>query len=98
MSGSAARAARENNAINIKSRDNMSDMIKHNHDQDGVDRRAFLKCMAWAGTVVLWTMTGVIFKTQTLSRPFVPSAIAAVPEIKFAQLTASNITFPKKTN
>src|SRR5580765_2627122 len=42
--------------INLKPRNNMSDIITHNHNQDGVDRRGFLKCMAWAGTGVLWTM------------------------------------------
>ena len=25
---------------------------------DGVDRRGFLQCMAWAGTGLLWTATG----------------------------------------
>ena len=25
--------------------------------QDGVDRRGFLKCMAWAGTGLVWTLS-----------------------------------------
>jgi hypothetical protein len=25
---------------------------------DGIDRRNFLSCMAWAGTGLLWTMAG----------------------------------------
>ena len=25
---------------------------------DGLDRRGLLKCMAWAGAGVLWTMSG----------------------------------------
>ena len=25
---------------------------------DGVDRRGFLKCMAWAGTGLVWTFAG----------------------------------------
>ena len=28
----------------------MSDHIEHDHQDDGVDRKGFLKCMAWAGT------------------------------------------------
>ncbi len=31
----------------------MSDFITHDHSDDGVDRRGFLKCMAWAGTGML---------------------------------------------
>ena len=27
-------------------------------DEDGVDRRGFLECMAWAGTGLIWTMSG----------------------------------------
>ena len=36
-----------------------NDFIIHNHDHDGIDRRGFLQCMAWAGTGLLWTITGV---------------------------------------
>ena len=32
----------------------MNEMI----DRDGVDRRGFLKCMAWVGTGVLWSVSG----------------------------------------
>jgi hypothetical protein len=30
----------------------MSDFIETNINDDGIDRRGFLKCMAWAGTGV----------------------------------------------
>ena len=26
--------------------------------RDGIDRRGFLKCMAWVGTGVIWTVSG----------------------------------------
>ena len=29
-------------------------------NDDGVDRRGFLKCMAWAGTGLVWTLSGGI--------------------------------------
>src|SRR2546425_2221449 len=98
MNGSAARAARENNPINLKSRDNMPDIIKHDHDKDGVDRRGFLKCMAWAGTGVLWTMTGGILKSQTLSRPPDAAALAAGTDLSFVQISDSHIGFNKEAN
>src|SRR5258708_19013251 len=45
-------------------------LIDHNHD--GVDRRGFLKCMAWAGTGTLCVMQGGVLKSfslTTLSEP-----------------------------
>ena len=36
----------------------MTDTIQHDHSDDGVDRRGFLKCMAWAGTGMLWAVNG----------------------------------------
>ena len=38
-------------------------MIGH----DGVDRRGFLKCMAWAGTGMLWTVSGGVLGSKMLS-------------------------------
>jgi Icc protein len=45
----------------------MSDYIERNLDQDGVDRRGFLKCMAWAGTGVLCVLQGGVLKSFALS-------------------------------
>ena len=42
-------------------RDKKQDLIDQNLqdlNDDGVDRRGFLKCMAWAGTGLVWTMSG----------------------------------------
>jgi 3',5'-cyclic-AMP phosphodiesterase len=36
----------------------MSKFIIQDHNNDGIDRRGFLNCMAWAGTGVLWTISG----------------------------------------
>jgi 3',5'-cyclic-AMP phosphodiesterase len=36
----------------------MSDFIENNANDDGIDRRGFLKCMAWAGTGVIWSING----------------------------------------
>ena len=35
---------------------------------DGVDRRGFLECMAWAGTGLLWTMGGGIASSRRLGQ------------------------------
>ncbi len=78
----------------------MPDIIKHNHDKDGVDRRGFLKCMAWAGTGVLWTMTGGILKSRTLSRASdaAPKAFGAGADLSFVQISDSHIGFNKEAN
>ena len=39
------------------------DADTHDLNGDGIDRRGFLECMAWAGTGVLWMMTGGVFKS-----------------------------------
>src|ERR1041385_4597282 len=76
----------------------MSDTIEHNHDKDGVDRRGFLKCMAWAGTGVFWTMTGGILKSQPLSRVSNAGALGAGAELSFVQISDSHIGFNKEAN
>jgi 3',5'-cyclic-AMP phosphodiesterase len=44
----------------------MSNHIHENFNDDGVDRRGFLKCMAWAGTGLVFTMTGGIASSRML--------------------------------
>jgi 3',5'-cyclic-AMP phosphodiesterase len=76
----------------------MSDIITHNHDKDGVDRRGFLKCMAWAGTGVLWTISGGLLRSQTLSGGNVDAAGAAAADLSFVQISDSHIGFNKEAN
>ena len=37
-------------------------------NNDGVDRRGFLKCMAWAGTGLVWTMSGGIPSSRAFAK------------------------------
>jgi hypothetical protein len=34
------------------------DLIISDKNDDGIDRAGFIKCMAWAGTGILWMMNG----------------------------------------
>jgi 3',5'-cyclic AMP phosphodiesterase CpdA len=80
----------------MKSNDRSTEFITHNLNKDGIDRRGFLKCMAWAGTGVLWTMTGGILRSQTLSpKPAAPHADA---DWGFVQISDSHIGFNKEAN
>lgn len=66
---------------------------------DGIDRRNFLSCMAWAGTGLLWTMTGGV-PTSKLFAATGGSAGrgASGSEFNFVQISDSHIGFSKPAN
>jgi 3',5'-cyclic AMP phosphodiesterase CpdA len=72
----------------------MNDYILHDHNPDGIDRRGFLKCMAWAGTGVLWTMSGGLLTSKILAA----TAEAAAGDFSFVQISDSHIGFNKDAN
>ena len=59
---------------------------------DGIDRRGFLKCMAWAGTGVVWTMTGGVLTACGFGGSSVKG------DFTFAQVSDSHIGFNKEPN
>ncbi len=71
----------------------MARYIKENHDRDGVDRRGFLECMAWAGTGLVWTLSGGIARSQTMAHGAHGSG-----ELSFVQISDSHIGFNKEAN
>src|SRR6185437_2535471 len=68
--------------------------IHHNHHQDGLDRRGFLECMAWAGTGMLWTVSGGLLGS-TLLPSSTGAAEAAKGSFSFVQISDSHIGFNK---
>ena len=77
---------------------NMSDFIVHDHSTDGVDRRGFLKCMAWAGTGVLWSLNGGILTSRAFGEtPDVGGAVveASKATLNFVQISDSHIGFKR---
>lgn len=80
----------------------MSRYIVHDHNHDGVDRRGFLKCMAWAGTGVLCVIKGGILKSYGLSQLARDGQgeAAANPqsELSFVQISDSHMGFNKPAN
>lgn len=72
----------------------MNDYILHNDNSDGIDRRGFLKCMAWAGTGVLWTVSGGLLTSKILGA----TAEAAASDFSFVQISDSHIGFNKDAN
>ena len=72
----------------------MSKRITHHRSNDGIDRRGFLECMAWAGTGVIWTAGAGVLS----SRVFGQSAKAANGELQFVQISDSHLGFNKPAN
>src|SRR4051812_2845678 len=64
---------------------------------DGLDRRGFLKCMAWAGTGLLWTITA---EGIPMSHILAPGKSAKNDEtgLRFVQISDSHIGFNKPAN
>src|SRR6201989_2093713 len=81
-------------------------MKNHDHDhhhhshaidanRDGVDRRGFLECMAWAGTGVLWSMNGGVLSSRLLGQE---NHMHSAGEFSFVQISDSHIGFNKEAN
>jgi Icc protein len=77
----------------------MSNYISHDHEHDGIDRRGFLKCMAWAGTGVLWTISGGVLVSKTLAEVAKDGAsLPKATDLSFLQISDSHIGFSKEAN
>ena len=83
----------------------MKDIIHNDHNDDGVDRRGFIKCMAWAGTGVLWLMSGGTLKAMGMSQlldkdtgRIKDGLILPSSDLTFAQISYSHIGFNKPAN
>src|SRR5947209_1156458 len=64
-------------------RHGMADTINNDPTGDGIDRRGFLKCMAWAGTGLLCTMSGGILTSLGLPQAAEAKGKAATGTLSF---------------
>jgi 3',5'-cyclic-AMP phosphodiesterase len=77
----------------------MSDYISHDHGHDGIDRRGFLQCMAWAGTGLLWTVSGGVLASRTLAQiAKAGDSLPTATDLSFLQISDSHIGFNKEAN
>ena len=68
---------------------NPGGFIEHDHNADGIDRRGFLKCMAWAGTGALCIMQGGVLKSAALASQMGSSAKThKAGELTFVQISS----------
>ena len=71
----------------------MARTIKQNIEKDGIDRRGFLECMAWAGTGLVWSFSGGVARSQSMNHGQHGAA-----DLSFVQISDSHIGFNKEAN
>jgi 3',5'-cyclic AMP phosphodiesterase CpdA len=77
-------------------------MTTGNHDrpaEPGIDRRRLLKCMAWAGSGVIWTLAGGVPAASILPTTAVAATRSErVKGFSFVQISDTHIGFAKDAN
>lgn len=63
---------------------------------DGIDRRNFLSCMAWAGTGLIWSVVGGVPTSKLFAAA--PEKHAPAASFSFVQISDSHIGFNKAAN
>jgi Icc protein len=67
-------------------------------ESDGIDRRGFLKCMAWAGAGALCVMKGGVLSSYALGRVPGMHSHELHGELSFVQISDSHMGFDKGAN
>jgi 3',5'-cyclic-AMP phosphodiesterase len=76
---------------------NFIDLAIQDLNNDGIDRRGFLKCMAWAGTGLVWTMSGGIPVSEAFAgNP--KQSTGKRGDFSFVQISDSHMGFNKPAN
>jgi len=80
-------------------------VITQDNNDDGIDRAGFIKCMAWAGTGILWMMSGGVMKSYGMSQMIDKATgklkeglIMPAADFSFVQISDSHIGFNKAAN
>ena len=74
------------------------DEILFDHNNDGIDRRGFLKCMAWAGTGTLCVIKAGVLNSYAFSGIGDLDPADMKGELSFAQISDSHMGFNKPAN
>jgi 3',5'-cyclic-AMP phosphodiesterase len=90
---------KQNKIIEVRHLFAEAEHLDHDSSHDGVDRRGFLKCMAWAGTGMLWTISGGVLGSRILGPTDAGAAESPVAgDFSFVQISDSHIGFNKPAN
>jgi 3',5'-cyclic-AMP phosphodiesterase len=71
-------------------------MTTDEQSADGTERRGFLKCMLWAGTGVVWTLSGGVPRSALIGSA--QAATASAEDFTFIQISDSHIGFSHPPN
>ena len=71
--------------------------IAHDHNHDGIDRRGFLKCMAWVGTGTFCVVKGGVLNSYSLGA-LPPNVHKEKGQLSFVQISDSHMGFNKPAN
>lgn len=80
-----------------KLKDRDPNLLDEDHSNDGLDRRGFLKCMAWAGTGLLWTITAEGIPTSHIFANDKKTK-GGESDLHFVQISDSHMGFNKPAN
>jgi 3',5'-cyclic-AMP phosphodiesterase len=64
--------------------------------EDGLNRRGFLECMAWAGTGLVWTVAGGVLSSRALAQPMTGQSSPGA--FRFIQISDTHIGFKGDAN
>jgi 3',5'-cyclic-AMP phosphodiesterase len=74
-------------------------LIEYDHNNDGIDRRGFLQCMAWAGTGALCVIEGGVLKSRALGFDLgSKDKSTRMGDLSFVQISDSHMGFNKPAN
>jgi Icc protein len=73
--------------------------VARTNDHKDLDRRHFLKCMAWVGTGAVWTLSSGVLKGSPLGQLSSASMMShGGSALRFVQISDSHIGFDKPAN
>src|SRR5262249_35561405 len=75
-----------------------SDLISHDHHRDGIDRRGFLKCMAWAGAGTLYVLQGGVLRSKELAALSAFGTTVGGTDLLVVQTSDSHMGFDQAAN
>ena len=78
-------------------RQDLIDQKMQDLNNDGIDRRGFFKCMAWAGTGLVWTINGGVPASRAFARGLNHVANPSA-DLSFIQISDSHMGFNKPAN
>src|SRR5579871_1970938 len=65
---------------------------------DGVDRRGLLKCAAWAGTGLIWSVYGGLLSSRAFGQDATSGDAAKTADFTFVQISDTHFGFNKEPN